>query len=310
MVNLSSHQQPTGPKGPRPRGKSWDGGFGGGFGGGKSWGGGKGWDGGASYSSPGGVWNQFLSSAWGWINRWINGDGSKTYGNDHWNNHIRFRWTSMATSYFMCIYPKKPGFWSKISKVRSGNKMTTKVRLDVTPLQTRLQPEQHVDLRWFKPQTLSCLKIGYPMTHPTAATDHFPIEMAKIGHFPHRWCPCFLVRRGSWNGTMAKACLRGACLTSRGWEKTTKLILLDLGDTCWSRFFNKPLGYIQIPVSGCWIMLNNPFWWIPSGNHWENPPFCSWLFDFNAHFSEISHSQRSMIDHQMVNISLLYLWCL
>jgi len=63
MVNLSSHQQPTGPKGPRPRGKSWDGGFGGGFGGGKSWGGGKGWDGGASYSSPGGVWNQFLSSA-------------------------------------------------------------------------------------------------------------------------------------------------------------------------------------------------------------------------------------------------------
>jgi hypothetical protein len=52
------------------------------------------------------VWNQFLSSTgWGWINRWINGDGSKTYGNDHWNNHIRFRWLSMATSYLMCIYP-------------------------------------------------------------------------------------------------------------------------------------------------------------------------------------------------------------
>lgn len=48
-------------------GKSWDGGFGGGFGGGKSWGGGKGWDGGASYSSPGGVWNQFL--------KWNNGKG-------------------------------------------------------------------------------------------------------------------------------------------------------------------------------------------------------------------------------------------
>ena len=59
MKELSSLRPTWQPR----QGKSWDGGFGNGFGGGKSWGGGgggKGW-GGASYSSPGGVWNQFLS---------------------------------------------------------------------------------------------------------------------------------------------------------------------------------------------------------------------------------------------------------